>query len=458
MFRTVLIANRGEIAVRVARTCRELGIRVVAVYSTADRDSAVVRLADAAVQIGPAPLRDSYLNIPAIIEAARQTGAEAIHPGYGFLSEDPVFAEVCHEEGLVFIGPPPGVIARLGEKSAARALMAEHGLPLLPGNIAPVSGLAEAAAAADRIGCPLIIKAVAGGGGRGMSVVRDASELGEKFETTRATARALFGDDRVYLERYLRHARHVEVQILADQHGNVVHLGERDCTVQRRHQKLVEESPAPELPRDVADRMGRAAVEGARRAGYVGAGTFEFVVDGTTGEFFFLEVNCRIQVEHPVTELRTGIDLVEQQLRVAAGEPLAFGQDGVTGRGVAIECRINAEEPAREFAPAPGVLDRFAPPDGPFVRVDSHAYPGYRIPSAYDSLLAKLIVWAPDRPRALDRLRRALDEFAIGGPGVSTTAEFLRYLTSREEFRDAVHTTAFADQAARHWAAATTRS
>jgi acetyl-CoA carboxylase, biotin carboxylase subunit len=444
VFRKVLIANRGEIALRVARACRELGIATVAVHSTVDRDSAVVRYADESVQIGPGPSKRSYLSMPALIESALRTGADAVHPGYGFLSEDPFFAEVCAANGLTFIGPPPEVIANLGDKAAARSLMTVAGVPLLPGSLTPLATVHQARAVVDEIGLPVIIKAVAGGGGRGMAVVRDEADFARAYRETKATAQALFGDSRVYVERYLDQARHVEIQVLADTHGNVVQLGERDCTAQRRHQKLVEETPSPRLPAEVRAAMGRAAVDGARTAGYVGAGTFEFLVD-EHDDFYFMEVNCRIQVEHPVTELATGIDLVREQLLVAAGHPLGFTQDDVRPHGAVIECRINVEDPGRNFAPSPGLLEEFVPPGGPFVRVDTHGYPGYRVPADYDSLLAKLLVWAPDREQAIERMRRALDEFRISGPGVRTTAEFLGELIADPVFRAGDHTTSIVD-------------
>jgi acetyl-CoA carboxylase biotin carboxylase subunit len=440
VFGTVLIANRGEIAVRVLRACRELGIRTVAVHSTEDRDSAVVRLADEAVQIGPAPARQSYLNAAAIIEAARQTGAEAIHPGYGFLSENPDFAEVCGANGLTFIGPPADVIAQLGDKTAARAAMSVAGLPLLPGSVEPLPDAESAAKLADEIGYPVIIKAAAGGGGRGMSIVEDSAEFSRAYQQTRATAQTLFGDGRVYVERYLPSARHVEIQVLCDRYGNAIHLGERDCSVQRRHQKLVEETPAPGLPAELTERMGEAAVRGALATGYLGAGTFEFVVD-TENNFYFMEVNCRIQVEHPVTEAVTGVDLIIEQLRIAAGEPLHLKQEDVRLTGVAIECRVNVEDPAKNFAPTPGVLDQFIPPGGPFVRVDTHGFAGYRVPAAYDSLLAKVIVWAPDREAAIRRMRRALAEFTVDGRGIRTTREFLDQVLRDPLFAEAKHDT-----------------
>lgn len=443
LFDAVLVANRGEIALRVIRTCRELGIRTVAVYSTADRHSAAVRAADAAVQIGPAQAKRSYLFAPAIIEAALATGATAIHPGYGFLSEDPDFAEICAANGITFIGPPAGVMAALGDKATARGMMADAGLPVLPGSRQTVDAAADVLEVAENIGYPLIIKASAGGGGRGMAVVRDERDLMSTYRATRSAAQAVFGDGRVYLERFCERASHVEVQIVADTHGSVIHLGERDCSVQRRHQKLVEESPAPGLPRELAAEMAAAAVRGARAVGYVGAGTVEFLVHD--GGFTFMEINCRIQVEHPVTEVVTGIDLVREQIRVAAGLPLSVKQEDVRLTGAAIECRINAEDPARAFAPAPGVLEEFEPPGGPFVRVDTHAYTGWRVPSDYDSLLAKVIAWAPDREQALRRMDRALHETRVSGHGVRTTTGVLRDVLAHPVFRAGEHTTTFLD-------------
>ncbi|MFG1612146.1 acetyl-CoA carboxylase biotin carboxylase subunit [Nonomuraea wenchangensis] len=442
-FETVLVANRGEIALRVVRTCREMGIRTVVVYSTADRDSAAVRLADEAVQIGPPAPRQSYLYPPAIIEAAVSTGAQAVHPGYGFLSESPDFAEICARHGLTFIGPPPEVMARLGDKALARRLMADAGLPVLPGTRDPVSTVAELVPAARRIGLPLIVKASAGGGGRGMAVVRTWEELVPVFRAMRATARSVFGDPGVYLERFWERAKHVEVQVLADEHGAVLHLGERDCSVQRRHQKLVEETPAPRLAEGMARRLAEYAVAGAKSVGYTGAGTFEFLVDEE--EAAFIEVNSRLQVEHPVTEMVTGIDLVREQIRVASGLPLPVGQEEVRPRGVALECRVNAEDPERRFAPCPGELAEFVPPGGPFVRVDTHGYPGWRISPDYDSLLAKVVVWAPEREQALARMERALAEFRIGGEGVRTTRDLLRGVMGHPVFRAGTHTTSLLD-------------
>jgi acetyl-CoA carboxylase biotin carboxylase subunit len=444
MFGTLLIANRGEIAVRVARACRELGVRVVAVYSTEDRDSAIVRLADRAVQIGPAAAKHSYLNIPAIIEAALWTGADAIHPGYGFLSENPDFPEVCAANGITFVGPSAALMAELCDKATTRTLMANAGIPLLPGSLGTPAGPAEAKHIADEIGYPVVIKPSAGGGGRGMRVVYCPEDFEEAYREARGQARSLFGDGRVYLERYLERARHVEIQVLCDAIGNVVHLGERDCSVQRRYQKLIEETPAPGLGRQTLRLMGEAAVRGARAVGYVGAGTFEFLVDGND-DFHFIELNCRIQVEHPVTEMVTGVDLVRAQLQVAAGLPLSLSQSDIVPRGAAVECRINAEDPARGFVPTPGTLEEFHPPAGPFVRVDTHAFPGWRVSPAYDSLLAKTITWGPDREQALARMERALAEFRIAGAGVRTTIDFVGEVLAHPLFRQGAHGTTLVD-------------
>ncbi|WJK42732.1 acetyl-CoA carboxylase biotin carboxylase subunit [Solwaraspora sp. WMMA2056] len=445
MFEKVLIANRGEIALRVARACRELGVKTVAVHSTADRDSAVVRFADETVHIGPAPSRASYLNAAAIVEAARRTGAQAVHPGYGFLSEDADFAEICAENGLVFIGPPPSVMLALGDKAKARTVLGAAGLPLPPGSQEPVVSAAHAATVAAEIGYPVIIKAAAGGGGRGMTVVGAEPELAAAYHRTRQAARAVFGDDRVYLERFLTQARHVEVQVLCDGHGNGVHLGTRDCSVQRRHQKLIEEGPAPTLPAAMLDEMAAVALRGALAVGYVGAGTFEFLVD-EHDQFHFIEINCRIQVEHPVTEMITGVDLVQEQIHVACGTPLRLRQPDIRPRGVAIECRVNAEDPQRGFAPTAGRLDRFVVPGGPFTRVDTHGYPGYVVGPHYDPLLAKVVVWAPERDQALNRMERALSEFQIDGPGVRTTIPFLRRVLDDAAFRKGRLTTSLVDR------------
>ncbi|HEX4833024.1 MAG TPA: acetyl-CoA carboxylase biotin carboxylase subunit [Trebonia sp.] len=445
MFSKVLIANRGEIAVRVARTCREMGISSVGVYSTPDRDQRLLRHFDEAIHIGPAPARNSYMSIPAVIEAALQAGAEAIHPGYGFLSEDPDFAEICAEAGLVFIGPRPATLTELGDKSTARRLMRDAGLPLLPGSIEPVATLAQARLLAAEVGYPIIVKAVAGGGGKGMEIVAGPHDLAPAYRRATAAARAVFGDDRIYLERYLDGARHVEVQVLFDAQGNGIHLGTRDCSVQRRHQKLIEEGPAPALAPETLAAMEGEAVRAAGAIGYTGAGTFEFLVDEDE-RFYFMEINARIQVEHPVTEAITGVDLVREQLLVAAGYPLALTQEQVATNGAAVECRVNGEDPERDFVPTAGTLDTFLPPGGSFTRIDTHAMAGYAVSPHYDSLIAKVITWAPSRDQALNRMDRALAEFQVGGRGVRTTIPFLRRVIADPEFRKAAHNTALVER------------
>ena len=436
MFRKVLICNRGEIAMRILRTCRDLGIATVSVYSEADRDSRAVRLADESVCIGPAPSAHSYLNVPAIMYACARTGADAVHPGYGFLSEDPHFAEVCAEAGVTFIGPSADLIALMGDKPAARRAMAEAGVPMAPGIDRPLSGAAEAAQVAGVTGYPVILKAAAGGGGRGMKIVRSPADLAPAYAETQQAARAAFRDDRVYLEKFITSARHVEVQLLGDQEGGIVHLGERDCSIQRRQQKLAEESPSVALDDELRDRICQAAVAGARAVGYHSAGTMEFLL-AADGEFYFMEMNTRIQVEHPVTEMRAGIDLVEWMIRIAAGERLPFAQEDVHLSGHAIECRINAEDPARDWRGSPGLLERFVPPGGPRVRVDTHAFPGCRIPPHYDSLLAKVIAHAPTRDEALATMSRALAELDCGD--AATTVSFHRQLMTHPEFRAGTH-------------------
>ena len=445
MLESVLIANRGEIALRIVRACRELGIRSIVAHSTVDRDSAATRLADQTVQVGPAAARRSYLNMPALIEAALRTGAQAVHPGYGFLSENPDFAEVCEAHELVFVGPPAAVLAELGDKSRARAAMAAAGVPVAPGSDGPVPDLGAAERAAAAIGYPVIIKAVAGGGGRGICAVHSPAELRDAYARTATQAQAVFGDGRVFLERCIKGARHVEIQILADHDGTTLQLGERDCSVQRRHQKLIEETPAAGLPAGLLAEMAAAAVRGARAVGYIGAGTFEFLVD-TDGAFWFIEANCRLQVEHPVTEMVTGLDLVRAQLEIASGQRLGLRQEDIRPTGVAIECRVNAESPELGFAPTPGRLDEFVPPGGPFVRVDTHMQPGAAIPAEYDSLLAKVVAWAPDRASAIARMDRALAELRISGPRVSTTTSFLREILAHPLFADSKHTVSLVDQ------------
>ncbi len=417
----VLIANRGEIALRIIRTCNELGIATVAVYSKADQKSLHVQLADEAVCVGEAPSNRSYLNIPNIISAALTLGANAIHPGYGFLAENARFAGICADHNLIFIGPTPHAISKMGDKATAKATVQAVGVPTVPGSDGLIESDDVALTAAERIGYPVIIKATAGGGGRGMRVARYPDELLKMLRTAQGEAEAAFGNKGVYLEKFIEKPRHIEIQILADSHGNVVHLFERDCSIQRRHQKLLEEAPSPVLTAKLRQQMGNAAVRVAKAINYSGAGTVEFLVD-KNNDFYFMEMNTRIQVEHPVTEMITGIDLVAAQLKVAAGEKLPFKQTDIEYRGHAIECRINAEDPNFNFRPCPGRISAFLPPGGPGVRVDSHVYTDYDIPPNYDSLIAKLIVWAPDRAGAIQRMKRALNECAI--TGVPTTIGF----------------------------------
>ncbi len=434
----LLIANRGEIALRILRSCRELGIATVAVYSTVDRNALHVQLADEAVCVGEAPSRKSYLNIPNIIAAAISRGADAIHPGYGFLAENDRFAEICAAHGLTFVGPSAEAIRAMGDKATAKATMQRVGVPTVPGSEGLLADAEAAAAAAAAMGYPVMIKATAGGGGRGMRLVPDADHLESLFKAAQGEAEAAFGNPGLYMEKFIDRPRHVEVQVLADRHGNVVHLGERDCSIQRRHQKLLEEAPSPALDADLRQRMGEAAVAAARSITYEGAGTVEFLLD-KSGAFYFMEMNTRIQVEHPVTEMVTGIDLIAEQLHIAGGEPLRLRQADVQLRGHAIECRINAEDPQKNFRPAPGRITGWLPPGGPGVRVDSHVYTGYEIPVFYDSLIGKLIVWAPDREGAIRRMRRALMECAI--TGISTTIDFHLSLLDRPEFqRGDIHT------------------
>jgi acetyl-CoA carboxylase biotin carboxylase subunit len=412
MFEKVLIANRGEIALRIHRACREMGIRTVAVHSTADADAMHVRLADESVCIGPAPSRDSYLNMPAIISAATITGADAIHPGIGFLSENAKFAAMVEEHGFTFIGPSPAHLSLMGDKVQAKDAAVRFGIPVVPGSAGAVADEAEAKRIAEEAGYPVLIKAAAGGGGKGMKVANNAGELSQAFSMARAEAKAAFGDDTVYMEKYLSHPRHIEIQILADNHGNVVHLGERDCSLQRRHQKLLEEAPSPALNAAQREKIGKVATDAMKQMGYRSVGTIEFLFQD--GEFFFIEMNTRLQVEHPVTEMITGIDLVREQIRVASGAPLGFAQEDVQISGHAIECRINAEDP-ETFVPSPGRITDFHAPGGLGVRFDSALYSGYRVPSHYDSLIAKLIVHGRSRNEALMRTRRALEETVILG-------------------------------------------
>ena len=429
--RRVLVANRGEIAVRIIRACRELGIETVQAYSQADRDSLPTRMADRAVCIGHSRAAQSYLNPQVLVGTALAYKADAIHPGYGFLSENAAFAELCAREGVQFIGPRPEAIRMMGDKAMARRLAAEAGVPTTPGSDGTVADAREAAAVAERIGYPVLLKAAAGGGGRGMRVVRQPKELEGAFRQAAREAAAAFGDGSLYLERYLDNIRHIEIQVLGDGH-QVLHLGERDCSTQRRNQKLIEESPSPVISAGQRARIGEAAVRLARHVGYTSAGTIECILDQDSGEFYFMEMNTRIQVEHPVTEMVTGIDLVKSQILIASGEPLGITQDSIRLQGHAIECRINAEDADSDFAPCPGRIGQYFAPGGPGVRVDSHAYPGYTIPPFYDSLVAKVVCWGRTRDESIGRMQRALDELVI--EGVSTTAPFHRRLLAHEDF------------------------
>ena len=431
MFKKVLVANRGEIALRVIRACKELGLATVAVYSEADRECLHVRFADDDVCIGRAPSRESYLNIPRIIAAAEITGADAIHPGYGFLAENAEFADIVKASNITFIGPTPDQIRQMGDKAVARKIAQKVKIPTVPGSPGPVTSVEEGLSFAEKIGFPVIIKAAAGGGGKGMRVAPDAEQFTQSFNLARQEALAAFGSDQVYIEKYLARPRHVEIQIMGDQHGRVMHLCERDCSIQRRHQKLIEEAPSPALDQALREKMGAAAVTAAEAIGYVGAGTVEFLLD-EDGSFYFMEMNTRIQVEHPVTDMCTNFDLVKEQIRVAAGEHLRLKMEGMRLRGHAIECRVNAEDPFRNFQPSPGQITAYHPPGGPGVRVDTHIYAGYTVPPYYDSLLAKVIVHGNTRAESLARMRQALDSFII--EGVTTTIPFLGRVMRHPDF------------------------
>ncbi len=443
MFRKILIANRGEIALRILRACRTLGIESVVAYSEADRESLPVGLADEAICIGPADAKGSYLSAPAVISAALVTGCDAIHPGYGFLSEDEGFADVVAAHGLTFIGPPAAVLERFASKAGTRQLLGDHGLPTIPGSDGMLRDDMHALAEAERIGYPVLVKPSAGGGGKGMRMVRTPRELESVLRVCRSEAKAAFGDDSLYLEKWLDENRHVEVQVAVDRYGHAIHVGERDCSVQRRHQKILEEAPTPALSEaarlDLAERAVRAVVA----AGYENVGTLEFLVD-RAGDFYFIEINCRIQVEHPVTEMLSGIDLVAMQIRIAAGEPLGINQADVELRGHAIEFRINAEDPAHDFRPGAGVVERYHAPGGPGVRIDSHLYTGYEVPPYYDSLLGKLIVWGPDRASAIARGRVALEELVIDG--LATNIDIHQALLASETFLEGRMTTNLLDR------------
>lgn len=440
MFKRVLAANRGEIALRVIRACREMGISTVAVYSEADRESLPVLAADHAVCIGPAHPLESYLNMRNIVSAAIISGSDAVHPGYGFLAENPQFARMLEEQGITFIGPHTGAIEKMGDKAVARETVTRAGVPVVPGSRGQLANLDDALKTAEEIGYPVIIKASAGGGGRGMRVAHGPGELSKAFQTARTESRAAFGSDEVYVEKYLESPRHIEFQILADSHGNVIHLGERDCSVQRRNQKVIEEAPSTAVTGPLRMEMGLAAVRAARSVGYTSAGTVEFLLDGR-GSYYFIEMNTRIQVEHPVTEMVAGIDLIKEQIRIASGEKISLSQEDVAIRGWAIECRINAEDPSRNFAPCPGQITRYVPPGGPGVRVDSAAYQGWTVPRYYDSMLGKLIAWGRDRDEAIARMSRALDELVL--EGVTTNVSFHREVLNNPFFRRGEFDTGF---------------
>lgn len=443
MIRKILIANRGEIAVRIIRACREMDIRTVAVCSEADRDALHAQLADETVCIGAAPVKESYLKIERILSAALAAGADAIHPGFGFLSENSRFAELCGQCGLIFIGPPAEVIEKMGDKASARECMVKAGVPVVPGSDGAVGSAKEGLALADDFGYPVIVKASAGGGGRGMRIVRKPEDFIESFETASGEAKNAFGDGTMYLEKYIEHARHIEFQILADSYGSVLHLGERDCSVQRRHQKMIEESPAAGIGEELRKRMGNDAVKAAKAAGYVNAGTIEFILD-RQNHYYFIEMNTRIQVEHGVTELVTGIDLIKEQIRIASGERLKTAQEEIVLRGHSIECRINAEDPEKNFMPCPGTVGEFHIPGGNGVRIDTALFSGYRIPPMYDSMLAKVMVHADTREEAIRKMLCALGELVIGG--VTTNLDFLYLLLQQERYQNGTVDTGYVEE------------
>ena len=443
MFKKVLIANRGEISIRVTRACRELGISSVAVFSDADRDSLHVFLADEAYNIGPAPSRESYLNIDKIIAVAKKSGAEAIHPGYGFLSENAKFARACKENGIVFIGPTPENMEAMGDKLAAKARMIRAKVPTVPGSDGPVETLEIALATVKKVGLPVIIKASAGGGGKGMRVVKSMDEVESAFRACRSEGQNYFGNPTVYIERFINDPKHIEIQVFGDTHGNVVHLFERECSVQRRHQKIIEEAPSPSVPQEVRMKMGEAAVRAAKEINYIGAGTIEFIFDNATKEFFFMEMNTRLQVEHPITELTTSVDLVKEQIHVALGEPLSFKQSDLVQKGHAIEVRICAEDPIT-YQPSPGLIRACRHPQGPFVRVDSYAYPGYEVPIYYDPMIAKVITWGETRQEAIQRMQRALTEFILSG--IKSNISLHKTILNHPKFLDGSYTTQFLEK------------
>lgn len=443
MFKKVLIANRGEIAIRITRACREMGIQSVAVFSDADRDSLHVFLADEAYNIGPAPSKESYLNYEKILDVAKKAQVDAIHPGYGFLSENTHFARACKAAGIVFIGPTPENIEAMGDKLSAKALMKKANMPTVPGSDGSVETVEDALAVVRKIGLPVIIKASAGGGGKGMRVVHIEKELESAFRACRSEGLNYFADSTVYIEKFITDPKHIEIQVFGDTHGNVVHLFERECSVQRRHQKIMEEAPSPSVPPAVRTKMGEAAVRAAKSIQYIGAGTFEFIFDNQTKDFYFMEMNTRLQVEHPITELTTGVDLVREQLMVAMGKPLSFAQKDLVQKGHAIECRICAEDPST-YKPSPGVIRACRHPQGPFVRVDSYAYPGYEVPIYYDPMIAKLIVWGETREEAIRRAERALTEFIL--TGIKSNIVLHKSILQHSKFKDGTYTTQFLEK------------
>jgi len=443
MFKKVLIANRGEIAIRVTRACRELGAQSVAVFSDADRDSLHVFLADEAYRIGPAPSAESYLNADKVLEVAVKAGVDAIHPGYGFLSENTNFARACEKKGIKFIGPTPENIEAMGDKLSAKALMKKAGVPCVPGSDGAVESIEQAKKIAEQIGLPIMIKASAGGGGKGMRVVRQMTELESAFRACRSEGLNYFKDATVYIEKFVTDPKHIEIQVFGDTHGNVVHLFERECSVQRRHQKIMEESPSPSLNDEVRQKMGKAAVRAAKEINYVGAGTIEFIFDNSTKEFYFMEMNTRLQVEHPITELVCGVDLVKEQIYVALGKPLRFKQEEIVQKGHAIEARICAEDPVT-YQPSPGLIRACRHPQGPFVRVDSYAYPGYEVPIYYDPMIAKVITWGETRQNAIDRMERALSEFILSG--IKSNISLHKTILKHPKFKDGSYTTQFLEK------------
>ncbi|HET9216700.1 MAG TPA: acetyl-CoA carboxylase biotin carboxylase subunit [Terriglobia bacterium] len=455
MFKKILIANRGEIAVRVIRACRDMGISPVAVYSEADLGALHVRLADEAYPIGPSPATKSYLSIETILNAARKSGAEAIHPGYGFLSENTTFARACSDAGVVFIGPSPESIALMGSKVESRKAAGRYGVPMVPGTVDPIRDGKEARRIAGSLGYPVMLKASAGGGGKGMRLIRSEAEIDDALKLTRAEALASFGDDAVYVEKFVEKPRHIEIQVLADTHGNAVFVGERECTIQRRHQKVIEECPSPIMDPDLRQRMGDAALQIVRAAGYVNAGTVEFLVDGAQN-FYFLEMNTRLQVEHPVTEMVTGIDLVKEQIRIAAGEKMEIRQQDIAINGAAIECRIYAEDPENNFFPSAGKIRVLTTPAGPGLRDDSGVYEGWTVPIDYDPLISKLVAWAPSRHDAIQRMLRALNEYHVGG--IQTNLSFFREILNQPDFLKGDFDTGFIDRWLKHRSASVATS